>query len=137
MFFAFFCELSFSDIVPIISSSVINSGFCCIPSVILELGAVSPVSTDREYFPFEYASCPLKWLSNACMFSNIGLSVAKIKLVWCRVTACCLFSSQPRYLQYFTKSESYKLYSIVLPSSAKVKLLGPDPDTFDKDRDEI
>ena len=71
------------------------------------------------------------------MFSNIGLSVAKIKLVWCRVTACCLFSSQPKYLQYFTKSESYKLYSTVLPSSAKVKLLGPDPDTLDKDKDEI
>ena len=70
-----------SDIVPIISSSVINSGFCCIPSEILEVGADSPVSTDKEYLPLEYESCPLKCDSKAFIFSNIGLSVAKIKLV--------------------------------------------------------
>ena len=47
----------------------------------LEVGADSPVSTDKEYLPLEYVSCPLKCDSKAFIFSNIGFSVAKIKLV--------------------------------------------------------
>ena len=119
------------------SSFVINSGFCSIPFWTLELGTFSAVSTLNKYFPFEYESIPLKCESKALMFSKIDLSVAKIKLVWCRVTAYCLFSSHPKYLQYFTKSESYKLYSGVLPSAPSVKVLGPLPVSLVSDIEEM
>ena len=66
------------------------------------------------------------------IFSKIDFSVAKIKLVWWRVTHHCLFSSQPKYLQYFTKSESYNEYLIALLSTPRVRVAGPEPDTLCK-----
>ena len=56
---------------------------------------------------------PLKCPKKELTFSNNGVSVRKAVFVWCRVTSLWSWLCHPKYLQYFTSSESYKAYPFI------------------------
>ena len=54
------------------------------------------------------------------MFSKTDLEVSTVPANWCLVTSLWCGEFQPKYLQYFTKSASNKLYPVSNPLVAEL-----------------